>query len=143
MWNTRFDEVHFGKFAGFYLNRIFFFDVHPPLAKLMLAGVGYISGFDGVYQFSNIGESYAANNVPYIALRALPASLNVFGVALIYNILKESGFSVLTCFMTATLYLLDNAFIGQNRLILLDSILIFYMLTTIYSYVKFRKFRNL
>ncbi|EPB81558.1 hypothetical protein HMPREF1544_11707 [Mucor circinelloides 1006PhL] len=137
-----FDEVHFGKFAGYYLQRTFFFDVHPPLAKLMLAGVGYLSGFDGVYQFANIGESYAANNVPYIALRALPASLNVCGVALIYNILKESGFSVLTCFTTATLYLLDNAFIGQNRLILLDSILIFYMLTTVYSYVKFRKYRH-
>ncbi|KAI8637449.1 glycosyltransferase family 39 protein [Parasitella parasitica] len=138
-----FDEVHFGKFAGYYLQRAFFFDVHPPLAKLMLAGVGYVIGFDGVYQFSNIGESYAANNVPYIALRALPASLNVFGVALIYNILKEAGFSVLTCFTTATLYLLDNAFIGQNRLILLDSILIFYMLATVYSYVKFRKYRHL
>ncbi|KAL9537014.1 hypothetical protein MBANPS3_012165 [Mucor bainieri] len=137
-----FDEVHFGKFAGYYLQRTFFFDVHPPLAKLMLAGVGYLSGFDGVYQFANIGESYAANNVPYIALRALPASLNVCGVALIYSIMKEAGFSVLTCFTTATLYLLDNAFIGQNRLILLDSILIFYMLTTVYSYVKFRKYRH-
>lgn len=157
---NRFDEVHFGKFAGYYIQRIFFFDVHPPLAKLMLAAVGYMVGFDGVYQFSNIGESYAENHVPYICLRALPASLHVLGVALVYNIMRESGSSVLTCFLTATLYLLgrgfgslfccfthllktlDNAFISQNRLILLDSILIFYMLATIYSYIRFRKLRH-
>ncbi|KAI8890197.1 glycosyltransferase family 39 protein, partial [Backusella circina FSU 941] len=137
-----FDEVHFGKFAGFYIQRLFFFDVHPPLAKIMFGLVGYLVGFDGNFRFRTIGESYVENQVPYIGLRAFAASLHVMSIALVYNILKESGYSILTCFVTAALYLLDNAFIAQNRLILLDSVLIFYMLTAIYSYVRFSKHRH-
>ena len=36
---------------------------------------------------------------------------------------------------------LDNAHVTQSRLMLLDAILIFCMSLTIYSYIKFRKYR--
>lgn len=31
-------------------------DVHPPLAKMLIALVGWIAGFDGAFKFKDIGE---------------------------------------------------------------------------------------
>ncbi|RUS30488.1 glycosyltransferase family 39 protein [Jimgerdemannia flammicorona] len=137
-----FDEVHFGKFASYYLKNIYFFDVHPPLAKMMLAAVGYLIGYDGHFEFDNIGDDYVANNVPYVAIRSLPASLGALAVPLTYLIMKESGYPALTAALSASLVLLDNSLITQTRLILLDSMLMFFMLTAIYAYIRFYKLRK-
>ncbi|KAI9472381.1 MAG: dolichyl-phosphate-mannose--protein mannosyltransferase 4 [Benjaminiella poitrasii] len=145
IWNPAevvFDEVHFGKFAGYYLRRTYYFDVHPPLAKLMIAGAGWILGFDGHYDFANIGDRYLDHQVPYIGLRALPASINVASIWLMYEIMKESGYSVPVCVLSTALYIFDNAMVTQNRLILLDAALVGFMLATIYCYVRFRKLRH-
>lgn len=33
-WSSSWDETHFGKMSGWYINRTYFFDVHPPLGKV-------------------------------------------------------------------------------------------------------------
>ncbi|CAG8518645.1 19150_t:CDS:2, partial [Racocetra persica] len=96
-----FDEVHFGKFASYYIKRTYFFDVHPPLAKLMFAALGWLMGYDGHFEFDNIGDDYITNDVPYIGFRLLPAALGALLVPLTYMIMIESGYPVITAILAA------------------------------------------
>jgi dolichyl-phosphate-mannose-protein mannosyltransferase len=102
---TSFDEVHFGKFASQYLRREFFFDVHPPLAKLLLAFAGWVIGYDGHFDFDNIGDDYLVNHVPYIGLRTLPAIMGTAIPPLLYLIMREIGSPPIVGLLTASLVL--------------------------------------
>ncbi|KAK4242335.1 Dolichyl-phosphate-mannose--protein mannosyltransferase [Achaetomium macrosporum] len=137
-----FDEVHFGKFASYYLERTYFFDVHPPFGKLLFAFMGWLVGYDGHFHFENIGDSYIVNKVPYVAFRSLPAILGALTVSVVYLIMWESGYSLPACIVAAGLVLLDNAHIGQTRLILLDATLVFAMACSLLCYIKFYKLRH-
>ncbi|KAI9652552.1 MAG: hypothetical protein M1829_001512 [Trizodia sp. TS-e1964] len=138
-----FDEVHFGKFASYYLQRTYFFDVHPPLGKLLFAFMGWLVGYDGHFLFDNIGDSYISNKVPYVAFRALPALMGSLTVPNVFLIMWESGYSLPAATLAAGLVLFDNAHIGQTRLILLDATLIFAMSLSVLSYVRFYKLRHI
>ncbi|TVY27702.1 Dolichyl-phosphate-mannose--protein mannosyltransferase [Lachnellula hyalina] len=137
-----FDEVHFGKFASYYLERTYFFDVHPPFGKLLFALMGWFVGYDGKFHFENIGDSYIDNKVPYVAYRAMPALLGALTVPTVFAIMWESGYTLPACILSASLILFDNAHIGQTRLILLDATLVFAMACSLLCYIKFYKLRH-
>ncbi|KAJ6109665.1 hypothetical protein N7486_001900 [Penicillium sp. IBT 16267x] len=137
-----FDEVHFGKFASYYLQRTYFFDVHPPFGKLLFAFVGWLVGFDGGFLFENIGDSYIENNVPYLSLRAMPATLGALTIPVVFLIMWESGYSLPACVLAAGLMVFDNAHVGEDRLILLDATLVITMALSILCYVRFYKLRH-
>ncbi|CAK5267805.1 unnamed protein product [Mycena citricolor] len=136
-----FDEVHFGKFAAYYILREYYFDVHPPFAKMLFGLAGWFVGFDGKFMFENIGDSYTAAHVPYVGMRALPAILGSLTIPVVYATMKECGYSTVIAAFSASLVLFDNAHIAQSRLILLDATLIFFISLTMYSYIRFKKLR--
>ncbi|KAI0244306.1 Dolichyl-phosphate-mannose--protein mannosyltransferase 4 [Massospora cicadina] len=137
-----FDEVHFGKFTSYYLRREYFFDVHPPLAKLILLLGGYFIGFKGDFDFDTIGAKYADHGVPYIGLRAVSASFGACTVPFAFMILQEAGYSLLPAVLASFFILFDNSLITQSRLILLDSQLIFFATLSVYCYIRFYKCRG-
>jgi dolichyl-phosphate-mannose-protein mannosyltransferase len=105
-----FDEVHFGKFASYYITRQYYFDVHPPFAKLLYGLAGWFVGFDGEFTFDNIGDNYTLNNVPYVGMRALPAILGSLTVPVVYAIMKESGYSTIIATFSAILILFGELY---------------------------------
>ncbi|KAJ2871488.1 hypothetical protein GGH93_004786 [Coemansia aciculifera] len=132
-----FDEVHFGKFAGKYLNGTYFFDVHPPLAKMMFAAAGKLAGYDGVFDFKTIGLDYIAAGVPYIGMRLMPALLGLSMVPITYITLAALGHAADACALGALLVCFENALLTQSRLILLDASLIFFTGLTVMFWALF------
>ncbi len=48
------------------MKQTFFFDVHPPLGKMLLALTAYASGFDGNFNFDKIGSGlYGIYNINF------------------------------------------------------------------------------
>ncbi|KAI8318972.1 PMT-domain-containing protein [Martensiomyces pterosporus] len=132
-----FDEVHFGKFAGKYINGTYFYDLHPPLAKMMFAAAGRLAGYDGVFDFKAIGLDYAAAGVPYVGMRLMPALLGVVTVPAAYVTVRACGYRLDTALLAALLVCFENGLITQSRLILLDSPLVFFTALSLTTWAMF------
>lgn len=73
----------------------------------------------------------------------MPATLGALTVSTVFLIMWESGYSLPACICAAGIVLLDNAHIGQTRLILLDASLIFFMALSVLFYIRFYKLRHI
>lgn len=80
------DETHFGSMASSYFNRTYFVDVHPPLAKMMIALSGLLTGFDGKFEFRP-GQNYitAERSIDFIGMRVLCAACGSLVIPLMYS----------------------------------------------------------
>ena len=114
-------------------------DVHPPLAKLLITLFGWLAGFDGDFDFKEIGKDYLEPKVPYVAMRLFPAICGVLLVPTMFLTLKAAGCRTSTAAMGAGLIIFENGLLTQARLILLDSPL---MIATAFTALAFTSFTN-
>ena len=117
-----FDEVHFGKFIGAYISGHYFFDIHPPFGKLLIAAVAYHGGYRTTQPFEVIGEPYG-KDVDVFALRAAPATFGALLVPLSFLLSRELGCSDAAALLVGAMVLLDGALLVESRLLLTDSVL--------------------
>lgn len=136
----RWDEAHFGKFASFYLKRRFYFDVHPPLGKMLVAAAGWLAGYRGDFEFPS-GSKYPAT-VNYVGMRMVLAAFGALLVPIVYRTALQMRFSPRVAIVAGLMALMDVGLIGISRLILLDSMLIFFATLAVYFYSRFRNASN-
>lgn len=131
-----FDEVHFGKFVSAYFKGEYYFDIHPPLGKLLIAFVTYLFDFQPGFAFKTIGEHYTSSG--YIIMRALP---NLFGAlipASIYFLVRSLRGSLMAASFCGFAVLLDNGLLAQSHFIFVDSILLFSGFTALALFFRYR-----
>lgn len=134
------DEAHFGKFGSHYINQDFYFDVHPPLGKMLVGLAGLLSGYGGGFDFKS-GATYPPE-VPYTAMRVMLATFGAAMVPIAWWTAGEFGWSRKTRHWVTLCVLCDVAWITISRFILLDSMLLFFTFTTVLGMVKFHNQRH-
>lgn len=78
-------------------------DVHPPLAKMLIALAGWLAGFNGDFDFKEIGKDYLEPAVPYVSMRLFPAICGIFLVPITFLTLKAVGCRTATAALGSSL----------------------------------------
>lgn len=138
---TVFDEVYFGKFVSAYFTGNYYFDIHPPLAKLVLASFAALAGFQPTSSFSAIGTVFSDNN--YLILRFLPSLAGALLPLIVYSLGRELGLKIRTAFFIGLVVVLENALLTQSRFVLIDSILIAAGFASLWSYLVWRRSKKI
>ncbi|MEP6495166.1 MAG: phospholipid carrier-dependent glycosyltransferase [bacterium] len=125
-----FDEMHFEHHAGHYLARTHYFDVHPPLGKLLFAAEAKLFG---------ISADALLAGVPEVALRVLPAVLGALVVPLIYVLCRQLGAARRVAVLAGFAILCENALLVDSRFSLLETFIISFGVSAIVLYLAARQ----
>ncbi|KAJ2068714.1 Protein O-mannosyltransferase 2, partial [Coemansia sp. S2] len=131
------DESHFcSNFGPKYLNRTYYHDVHPPLAKMLVALAQTLAGFNGSYDLKN--ASKYPDHIDYTTMRVQIAMYGIALVPLAYLTCLQLRMSRPMSILAASFVLLDNAICVMSRLVLLDGQLLFFTALTLLSAATFK-----
>jgi len=123
--NVIFDEVYFGGFTNSYIHKEFYYDIHPPLGKIIMYLVAYISEYPGHISFEgDYGKPYL--DEWYVTLRITPAFFSSLCTPLIYLVVRFSGFSLYASLAASGLVCFETSMLTEHRFILSDGMLHFF-----------------
>ncbi len=128
-----FDETYLGNFITNYWHGTYYFDVHPPFAKLLFALWGYTTNVNTLsIDWSNIGLT-----LPETAtiLRLIPLFFGIILPLIIYGICRAFGTSKFSATVISLLVVFENSLLVQSRFLLPDILMITIGFLGILSYL--------
>lgn len=134
------DETHFGKMGSWYINHTFFFDVHPPLGKMLIGLSGVLTGYNGTFPFNKPGDKYGDHN--YIGMRVFCAILGALVIPFCFVIVWELTHSISAAGLAASFVIFDVGVLTLSQYILLDPIMMFFIIGSVLGMAKFHNMKE-
>lgn len=130
------DETHFGKMGSWYINHTFFFDVHPPLGKMLIGLSGKMTGYNGTFAFNKPGDKYEDHK--YVGMRVFCTVLGTCIIPFCFMIIWEMTKSLPAAVLASAFVTFDVGMLTLSQYILLDPILMFFIIGSVMGMVKFQ-----
>ena len=129
-----FDEVYFANYGYNYLHHIPFFDIHPPLGKLLIAlGLHLAHFFSWGKTIVTTTENWSLPSWHYRWFNAAIGSLiPLLGAALIQTVTRRKCYGLIAGFLLA----LDGLLLVESRYALINIYLIFFGLLGHYFFFQ-------
>ncbi|XP_050338148.1 protein O-mannosyl-transferase 2 isoform X2 [Bactrocera neohumeralis] len=120
--------------GSWYINRTFFFDVHPPLGKMLIGLSGYVTGYNGTYPFEKPGDKY--NGSRYEGMRYFCTTLGALIMPMAFDTVYELTQSTEAAVISSLYLIFDVGLVTLNQYILLDPILLFFLTASVWGMTK-------
>lgn len=128
------DEAHFGKFGSYYITHQFYFDVHPPLGKLLVGLSGYLANYNGQFDFES-GHTFP-DDCNFVLMRCFNCFFGILCTPLAYKTALELGFSQWSVWFVSLMVVFEMISLVLSKFILLDSMLLFFTVLCYYCLIK-------
>lgn len=124
-----FDEMHYKRFSGHYLDATHYFDGHPPLVKLLFGAVAKLAG---------VPADAMLGTQPVEVIRVLPAFMGTLFAPLVYVILRQLGAARQVATLGAVAVLCENALLVDTRFALIEPFMIAIGLVAVVCFLESR-----
>ncbi len=134
-----FDEVYMGNFALDYASGAYYFDLHPPLGKLLITLFGSLFGLLVPVDFSSIGDALPP---AFVTLRVLPMLFGALLPAVIFLLARLLRISFSASILAGLLVVFENSLVVQSHFILFDEMLLLFGFLSLVSYLLSVRYRE-
>lgn len=125
------DEEHFSKFTQGYLSGRYFFDIHPPLGKLVLAAASAPFAGDAAADITFKASTDWPDGYPWALPRIVASVISSLIPWLLFLLVRALGLPDRAAWMAALLALADSALLVTGRLGFIDPFVHVFVLATV------------